>query len=435
MPQILVIEDNRALAVVAKSLIEKEPGYSALVAASRVAALRLIADNPQGFSAAVADLNLPDAPNGEVVTEVIAADIPTLVLTGAYGEDMRERMHGLGVVDYIIKHGVASYEYACDLVRRIHKNRSIKVLLVDDSRSAALVLSQLLQVMCLKPLLARSGKEALELLDQHPDIRLVFTDYHMPQMDGFELCRRIRERHAKGELAIIGLSGQSDARLSSRFLKSGADDFLAKPVVYEELLCRVNQNLNLLEYIETIKDISNRDYLTRLHNRRYFFSKGQALYAQAKKTGSALSAAMIDIDFFKKINDSQGHEGGDVALKHMAELLRNAFAGELVARFGGEEFCILLQQPQQTAQASLDAFRQLVADSPVTQEGYHFGFTLSIGLSDQPGADLDAMLALADAALYRAKQEGRNRLVYADRPLEIGADYDGNIRNRERAAH
>lgn len=432
MPQVLLIEDNRALALMAKSLIESEVGYQAVVAPSRAEAMRLIEREPEAFTAAVVDLNLPDAPNGEVVPEVVAAGIPTIVLTGAYGEELRQQMTVHGVVDYVVKQGIASYQYACELVRRIHNNRSIKVLVVDDSPSAALVLKQQLEIMRLNVLLARDGKEALAVLNQHPDVCLVFTDYNMPEMDGFELCRRIRESHSKGKIAILGLSGQNDVRLSSRFLKSGANDFLAKPFVYEELLCRVNQNLELLEYIDTIKDISNRDFLTRLHNRRYFFDRGIGIYEKAKKTGSPLNAAMMDIDFFKKINDSQGHDGGDAALKHMAALLTGAFGADLVARFGGEEFCILMEQDRQVAMDSLEAFRQLVQESPVSQGNYHFGFTLSIGVTDQFGADLDAMLMIADSALYQAKQGGRNRVVYADRMLAPDEDFNSSIRRKER---
>ena len=414
MPQVLIVEDNRALATMAKAMIESEWGFDTTLAATRAESEALIAEDAGRFSVALVDLNLPDAPNGEVVPVVQAAGIPVIVLTGAFGEGLRKQMTDFGVVDYVVKDNMAAYEYACRLVGRIHRNRATKVLVVDDSPTAVAVLKHQLEIQRLKVFTATGGEEALSRFREHPDIQLLFTDCHMPGMDGFELIQRIRAEHGKDRLAIIGLSGSDDGRLSARFLKSGANDFLTKPFVYEELLCRVNQNLEILEQIEAIRDAANRDYLTRLYNRRYFFDDGGRRYRGAKEQGTPLCAAMMDIDFFKKVNDNHGHDGGDVALRHMAELLNDTFPDDLVARFGGEEFCVMIAAPLEESHARLDAFRRRVEETPVDRDGYHFPFTVSIGMTDQLGGDLDAMLNVADANLYGAKEGGRNRVVASD---------------------
>ncbi len=379
----------------------------------------MLASDPERFTAAIVDLNLPDAPKGEVIPDVLASNIPVVVLTGAYGEDLRQQMTGFGVVDYVVKDGIGSYEYACELVSRIDQNRSTQVLIVDDDPDFALTLKYQLEIQRFVVLTASSGEEALEQLQMHPEIRLVFADYRMPGMDGFKLSKKIREHHGKDKLAIIGLSSSDDSRVSSQFLKSGANDFLRKSFAYEELLCRVNQNLELLDMIKKVQDSANRDYLTNLYNRRYFFGKGVTIYQTAKEKHRPLCAAMMDIDYFKKVNDTQGHDGGDAALKHFADLLYQAFPSDLVARFGGEEFCLLIRQDTGIAHQRLEQFRQRVENTPVDREGFHFSFTISIGLTDQLGESIDGMLIVADSALYQAKEGGRNRVIYRDRPMPV----------------
>jgi len=180
-----------------------------------------------------------------------------------------------------------------------------------------------------------------------------------------------------------------------------------------ELLCRVNQNLDILDQIELIRDAANRDYLTKLYNRRYFFKEGIARYEKAVKKGRPISAAMMDIDFFKKVNDTQGHDGGDEALRHIARFLTEMFPDVLVSRFGGEEFCILMPFEKDQAHKRLDKFRKKIAASPVETDKYNFSYTVSIGFTDIPGEDIDNMLARADMGLYEAKKNGRNQVVYS----------------------
>jgi len=416
MFEFLIIEDNRALATMGKTMIEEKNACKGVIASSRNEVNALISENPGRFSVAIVDLNLPDAPNGEALPDVIAANIPAIVLTGAYGEDMRQQMVNYGVVDYVVKSsGISSYQYVADLVGRIHKNRSTKVLIIDDSQSLSNLLAFQLGIQRLNVLIAHTAAEGLEILSKESDIRLVFLDYNLPDMDGFEVCQKIRAQRGKDEMAIIGISGTESERISSRFLKSGANDFLSKPFGYEELLCRVNQNLEILDQIEIIRDVASRDYLTRLYNRRYFFEQGIPVYEKAIKKARPLSAAMMDIDFFKKVNDMQGHDGGDEALRHIAVILSGMFPDVLVARFGGEEFCILMPFEKEQAHKRLEKFRKKIADSPVKTDKYNFSYTVSIGFTDIPGEDIDNMLAIADMGLYEAKKNGRNQVVYSQR--------------------
>ncbi|NNJ91535.1 MAG: diguanylate cyclase [Gammaproteobacteria bacterium] len=421
MFEFLIIEDNRALANMGKMMIEEKNACKGVIASSRKQVNELISENPGRFSIAIVDLNLPDAPNGETLPDVIAANIPVIVLTGAYGEDMRQEMASYGVVDYVVKStGISSYQYVADLVGRIQKNRNTKVLIIDDSQSLSGLLAFQLGIQRLKVLIAHTATEGLEIITKEPDIRLVFLDYNLPDMDGFEVCQKIRAKHGKDEMGIIGISGTDGERVSSRFLKSGANDFLSKPFGYEELLCRVNQNLETLDHIEMIRDAANRDYLTKLYNRRYFFREGTALFQKAVKKGSPVSVAMMDIDFFKKVNDEQGHDGGDEALRHIAKILSDMFPDVLVSRFGGEEFCILMLLDKDQAYKRLEKFRKKIEGTPVKTDKYNFSYTVSTGFTDLPGEDIDNMLARADMGLYEAKENGRNQVVYSEHQNDTG---------------
>ncbi len=241
----------------------------------------------------------------------------------------------------------------------------------------------------------------------------MITDYTMPGMDGFELTKRIRKNYSKEGMAVIGISAYGNPLVSAKFIKHGANDFLNKPVIAEEFYSRVNQNLEMLELVERIRDSANRDYLTKLFNRRYFFDLGRSLHANAKRHHAPLSVAMVDIDFFKKINDTHGHDAGDKALVHMAEILTSRFRdSDIVARFGGEEFCILA--PEMKSDKILEVFeglRKAIEASPALCDGISIPFTVSIGLCARMEDSLEKMINQADSMLYKAKHSGRNKVM------------------------
>ena len=409
---VLLIEDQRALAQMAEAMLREEWGCEVMVAASLSEARQLLEAHGAEFIAAVCDLNLPDAPYGEVIDLVNKYGVPAIALTGAFGEELRNMVTKKGVVDYVLKEGVNSYEYVVNLVGRIHKNTDIKVLVADDSLSARAVLKHMLSVQGLNVLTAKDGYEAVEMLEQHPDIKLVLVDYNMPKMNGFSFVLEARKRMGKDQLAIIGVSGENGGNISAQFLKNGANDFIAKPYSYEELICRVTQNLEMLEMVESIQNIANRDYLTGMYNRRFFFDEGYNIYEHAKNNGSNLFIAMIDVDHFKMVNDTYGHDCGDMILKHLAVQLSAYFRNDLIARLGGEEFALLIAEEDiHSTTERLEAFRMHIERETVSCGTTNIAFTVSIGGSHHLQENLDMMLKTADENLYHAKQSGRNRVV------------------------
>lgn len=409
---VLIVEDSTTFSGLLQRRISKELGLKTLVAATLAETRQHLDEQFDCISVALLDLNLPDTPDGEVIAPVLAYGIPAIVFTGTYSDEVRESVLARNVVDYVTKENAEDLTYLLQLIMRLQKNRSTKVLVVDDSSSVRLFIMNLLRLRNFKAFEAENGERALELLEKHPDIKLVITDYHMPGMDGFELTRRIRSRYSREKLAIIGISAQGSGAMSAQFLKKGANDFLVKPFVNEEFFCRIEQNLEVMEYIEEIHFLSRRDYLTGLGNRRHFFDTAPKLLAAAKRDKRPISITMLDIDHFKKVNDTFGHDGGDAALRHIALILREFESPRtLVARFGGEEFCIILIDDAGDASQRIENLRRRVASAPVTWQDTSFSITVSLGHLCGPPSELEAMLVTADALLYQAKQNGRNRVI------------------------
>lgn len=408
---VLIVEDSKVFSNLLKRRISGELGLKTLVAASLAETKLLLEDHFDSISVALLDLNLPDAPDGEVIAPVLAYGIPAIVFTGTYSDEVREEVLARNVLDYITKENAEDLAYLLRLISRLQKNRSTKILVVDDSTSIRLHIMNLLRLRNFQAFEAESGERALELLDKHPDIKLVITDYHMPGMDGFELTRRIRSQHPRDKLAVIGISAQGSGAMSAQFLKKGANDFLVKPFVNEEFFCRIEQNLDVMDYIEEVHFLSQRDYLTGLGNRRYFFEAAPKLLTAAKREGEKISITMLDIDHFKKVNDTYGHDGGDAALKHIALILREFEAPRtLVARFGGEEFCIVFIDDAGDASQRIEALRQRIAATPIPWQASQLSITISLGHLCCEASELEPMLVKADELLYRAKQNGRNRV-------------------------
>jgi diguanylate cyclase (GGDEF)-like protein len=413
MEQILIIEDSTTMAQVASNLVKSELGYVTTITASLAETQQLLAMGGERFLAALVDLTLPDSSDGEIVDYVISMGIPAIVITASFDEKRREAILKKHIVDYVIKDNRNAYNYVIRLLARLDRNRQIKALVVDDSSTARNMIRVLLLHHNFQVLVAEDGADALRVLKQNPDVKLVITDYNMPEMDGFALTAKIRQQYPRDGIAIIGLSAQGSGEMSARFLKNGANDFLTKPFSQEEFYCRVMQNVETIEHIETIRDAANRDYLTSLYNRRYFFEVGSGLFNDAKRGGGHLVVAMMDVDFFKKVNDNYGHDGGDVVLKHMAVLINEAFAAHLPARFGGEEFAVMFQGlDADEVDELLNDFRRRVEGTSVPFGDQQIRFTLSIGYTDKLGNSVDDALALADAGLYAAKEGGRNQVVY-----------------------
>jgi diguanylate cyclase (GGDEF)-like protein len=410
--RILVVEDNKAVAKLISSRITSELDFITKVAHSYEDAQAILNENDL-FFIAILDLNLPDAPDGEIVDLVLSREIPSIVLTGTLDDELRKRILSKNVVDYIVKEGMHAIDYVIHLIKRLKNNRKIKALVVDDTATFRHLITRLLELHKFNVITANDGIDALEKIKQHSDIKLILTDYEMPNMNGFELVSELRKDFTKDMMAIIGLSANTSETLSAQFLKKGANDFLSKPFLNEEFYCRVTQNVEIIELIHEIREASIRDYLTGLYNRRYLYEIGNNLHSNAMRDNLAIAVGMVDIDFFKKINDTYGHDVGDLALKHVAGLLTtHVRKTDVVSRCGGEEFCVILTNvDRQRALLVFGKIRKVIEKSTIQADGKTIKMTISVGVCTSIKKSLESMIKAADEMLYEAKESGRNRVV------------------------
>ncbi|HEX8048917.1 response regulator [Rhizobium sp.] len=204
---------------------------------------------------AISNINLPGAEKGEALEYLIDLSIPTIAFTGTFLAGMRDELIAKDVVDYILKDNVFAVDLLVESICRFLTNHRHHVLIVDDSATARALLSSRLKRYNFRVSVAENGAKALEILKANRDIGLMVTDYNMPDIDGFELTRRIRASIGSHELRIIGVSSSTNRLLSARFLKAGGNDFMLRPFIDEEFYCRVNQNLDTLLQIQSVRQV------------------------------------------------------------------------------------------------------------------------------------------------------------------------------------
>ncbi|HWV07944.1 MAG TPA: diguanylate cyclase [Pseudomonas sp.] len=407
MRNILVIEDSPMVLKILEHLFRQEYDLQPVFCASLGEAEVMLETSADLFFAAIVDLHLPDAPNGESVDLVMRYNLPCIVLSGAYNEQRRDELLLKGVVDYVLKESQHSYEYAFRLLHRLESNSQVKILVAEDSEATRHFIRHVLTPQRFQVIDAQDGDEALRILREQPDIDLLVVDHSMPGISGFELVKILRQKMRLHELIIIGLSADTKGSLSAMFIKHGADDFLRKPFCPEELNCRVISTLERRDLMRALKQAAQFDALTGLNNRRAFYEQGLQLFQQAQRDGRNLSVAMLDLDFFKRINDEHGHASGDAALVAFARALSLAFPDTLVGRLGGEEFALVSHLDDVRLARLLDALRVHCGTLKYAVDAPPLSF--SAGVYHGHPEDLESLLHEADLRLYQAKRQGRGR--------------------------
>ncbi|MBE0496578.1 MAG: diguanylate cyclase [Campylobacterales bacterium] len=415
--KILLVEDNKALAKLLAKKTQSSLGMQVDVAHSMEEA-KVFLKHANDYFIALLDLNLPDAPDGEIVDYVLELGMLVIVLTGNIDKKTKALFEEKPIVDYVFKGNMDDVNYIFSMIDRLRKNTQHKVLVVDSAIASRNRTKMLLQSQQFKVLVAAHGEEALRYFEDHDDISLVVTDYHMPVINGMELVLELRKTNSKHELGIIAISSSEDESMAAKFLKHGANDFIIKPFGKEELTCRVNNTIEAMENIETIAMLGMTDALTGALERRYFLRQMEAYMGEAKEKKEAYAFGIVDIDQLKVINETHGHETGDWVLAHVASALRGEAKGlDLVGRFGGAEFGVLLKHvSKEEALRWFVKMRAHLANQPLHVRGKEVRITVSMGLAFEGETQVESLLEHADEALCEAKHQGRNRVeIYEER--------------------
>ncbi|KAA3509941.1 MULTISPECIES: response regulator [Agrobacterium] len=256
--RILLAEDSNVFTQMIGARLKELLGLSVEVCRNFEELQECYERSSEEVTLAISNINLPGAENGEALEYLVDLSIPTIVFTSTFHEDTREKLITKEVVDYILKDNVFAVDMLTESVCRFLTNHRHHVLIVDDSPTARALLSSRLKRYNFRVSLADNGAKALDILKNNRDIGLVVTDYNMPDIDGFELTRRIRTMRGSHELRIIGVSSSTNRLLSARFLKAGGNDFMLRPFIDEEFYCRVNQNLDTLVQIQAAKLVASK---------------------------------------------------------------------------------------------------------------------------------------------------------------------------------
>lgn len=294
----------------------------------------------------------------------------------------------------------------------------LRLLLVEDEPTQRLLLARTLSKAGYEVTTAEDGVEALVKVRESA-FQVIVTDWDMPRMEGTSLCREVRALDLTHYTYIVLLTGHDSQADIVTGLDAGADDYLRKPVDTTELVARLNAGRRILRLEQSLRAANARiellsvtDGLLGIFNRRYLDTHLQGETERAQRYDRPLSIIVWDVDHFKKVNDTHGHATGDAVL---LELVQRASAelrpSDWMARYGGEEFVIVLPETDaEGAAATAERIRRVIAGEPVPTQAADIAVTASFGVAGTPVSSGSDVITRADAALFRSKREGRNRV-------------------------
>jgi len=288
--------------------------------------------------------------------------------------------------------------------------RNETILAVDDKKENLDVLLDILEDFDVIPVTC--GQKALEIIEQET-ISLVLLDIVMPNINGYEVCKILKSQPATKNIPIIFTTAKTDEESISKAYQSGANDYVSKPLKRSEVIARVQTQLKLKKTIDELEYLASRDTMTGVYNRRKFFELSAPMFDQYEEN---LFVSMLDIDHFKMVNDSFGHDAGDLVIKRVAKTISDMLPeNSIFARIGGEEFvAVCIDDSTDRITQLFENIRTVIASSSVDYNGHDISFTISNGVAQKNLSiqSIDELIKQADLALYDAKNSGRNKIVF-----------------------
>jgi two-component system cell cycle response regulator len=434
---IMVVDDSSTIRKIIQRELSKAD-YEVMLAKSGMEAIAMLEWADTLPDMITLDIDMPKM-NGFEVCEKIRdaieggdehkqriAKVPIVFVSANDTIENRQRGYELGVIDFISKPFTSGkiLNTINNILNAQEQFPDMTALIVEDSPFIRRIVRNILARHGLKIHEVASGEEALEVVkSENFKIDIVITDYIMPGMSGEDLCRTLRSLEPLEQVPIFFISSVESKESILGFFKVGANDYLPKPFTEEEFRSRILTHLRNRKYVKELeylnaklKYLAEHDALTDLYNRGYFQKELESYFAQSKYRNENLCCILLDLDYFKKVNDHFGHAFGDLVLTQFAEILKkNRRSTDIAARFGGEEFVLLL--PETTLADGVEIAEQIQKDA----EGFIYSdgntemqVTISLGISSLPDhrpETPDKLLLFADQALYTAKAQGRNRVT------------------------
>ncbi len=433
---ILVVDDSAAI----RFLIHKElseAGYEVILAGNGMEALDILEQAENSPDLITLDIDMPIMDGFEVCRTLRAgareqsrkkrrsAEIPVFFVSGADSTEDRQRGNELNIIDFISKPFAPGdiLRAVNNVLKPLEQFDGMTALVVDDSRSIRRTVSDSLTRIGLQVVEASDGSEALGLVKSGEySFDLVITDHLMPGMCGDELCRELMKFENMRQVPKFFISSTNAKKVVLGFFSAGASDYLHKPFIEEELRARIITHLNVRKYVKqlerlngTLRHQAEHDGLTSIYNRGFFQETLARHFAQAQRNNQHLGCILMDLDYFKKVNDTYGHAFGDLVLIEFANILaRQPRESVIAARYGGEEFVLLLPGTDlQGCEKIAETIRNSAETKRYSDGRSKLQVTISIGISslqENRPENPDKLLSQADQALYKAKENGRNRV-------------------------
>jgi len=294
----------------------------------------------------------------------------------------------------------------------------LKVLIADDDAIVRLVLQEFLTQWGYEVICVENGHQALAVLEKEDSPKMAILDWVMPGMDGLTVCRKIRENSEGIYIYILLLTSKNEKKDLIEAMEAGVDDFIAKPPDRRELKMRLRVGMRITNLHGILRHQSTHDFLTGLLNRFAIMDELKKELNRSGRSGKSISIGMADIDNFKQINDTYGHQAGDTVLTQISERIKLSLRSyDAVGRYGGEEFLLVLSKSgQKKAKTIGEKIRSAIAKYPFKIPQGDIHVTMSIGMTTikpTKKIEIDTLIKMADQALYDAKAGGRDQVVFS----------------------
>lgn len=423
--KILLIDGNKTLAELLSKKIKINTEFETVVASSKAEVYDnlelgedgdVFAEEPDFFLALI-DLNVKDFEVLELVDYVLSKNIPVIIFTASQEKSLHAEIMKKDIMFFASKGTMDDINFILMFIGNISDNRGRKILIVEDSMPVRSAMKKTLSRMMFNVLVAAHGEEAMSVLKDNPDIKIIITDFNMPVKNGYELTKEVRKKYSRMELYIIGMTGADAPDMSLKFFKVGANDFIKKPFSDDELICRVNNSAEMIDMFIQTRRQAQSDFLTGFLNKRSFYYEASE-YVSKMESNEEFIYSLINIINLKELDDKHGHNIADSVVRTLSHIIKTHNKENIVlARIKDDEFGVLIKNPnEENALKEITELKIELENTDIKTQNSQTMVKAKIAIGAKLGKKedtLDKIIKGAEIELYKAKESKENKISYS----------------------